>query len=216
MTDGDELLRKYLHNYKSSLPSNDLDPETEWSNHIQPFESLARERDSRRLLRRAPNHRATRLITVALFVVGIGTLATFLATNFVSHLSPGGTGASAAKVNKSALEQGRCRSVPMHLSSVTHEPDGTIVYHFVGSGEASNEYLPSKSFDPFRATNAELVANGFPSRPSHPNSVAYAAWKKAVQHIEQEHATVTVPVVTVGPGCFNPGEPPMTKSQNSH
>ena len=83
----------------------------------------------------------------------------------------------------------------MKLSGVTRQPDGAIVYHFTAPGTWSNEIVAPRDFDPLKATNAELVANGFPPRPSGGNVNALAVWKTIVENAQR--TSVSVPVL----GC---------------
>ena len=83
----------------------------------------------------------------------------------------------------------------MKLSGVTRQPDGTTVYHFTAPGTWSNETVAPRDFDPLKATNAELLANGFPPRPPGGNVNAFAAWKREVENVKR--MVVSVPVL----GC---------------
>jgi len=82
----------------------------------------------------------------------------------------------------------------MKLASVTKQPDGATVYHFVTRGDWSNEIIPATHFDPLKATNAQLIENGFPPRPPGDNAGALAVWKSAVQGMKTR--VISVPVLS--------------------
>jgi hypothetical protein len=88
-----------------------------------------------------------------------------------------------------------CRPVKMKLASVTKQADGATVYHFVAPGDWSNEVVPAAHFDPLKATNTELIKNGFPPRPPGDSAGAVAAWKSAVEAARPR--AISVPVI----GC---------------
>ena len=124
----------------------------------------------------------TAAVLVAI-ILGVGVLATT------------GTDLAAVRPAASTKQAGTCRSTRMKLSGVTRQPDGAIVYHFTAPGTWSNEIVAPRDFDPLKATNAELLANGFPPRPSGGNVNALAVWKTVVENTKR--ATVSVPVL----GC---------------
>ena len=101
-----------------------------------------------------------------------------------------------------------CSLVPMKLSRVVHQPDGRTFYDFTGDGTWSDEEVPPTGFDPLTATDAQLIASGFPRRPPGHDDAALAAWRDAVGHTLD--AVVSVPVMAIGAGCVNPGGPEVT------
>jgi hypothetical protein len=124
----------------------------------------------------------TAAVLVAI-ILGIGVLA---AT---------GTDLASGRPAASTKQAGTCRPTRMKLSGVTRQPDGTTVYHFTAPGTWSNETVAPRDFDPLKATNAELLANGFPPRPPGGNVNAFAAWKREVENVKR--MVVSVPVL----GC---------------
>jgi len=112
----------------------------------------------------------------------------------VGVLAATGTDLGSVRPAASTKQAGTCRSTPMKLSGVTQQPDGAIVYHFTAPGTWSNEIVAPRDFDPLKATNAELVANGFPPRPPGGNVNALAAWKTEVENVKT--MVVSVPVLS--------------------
>jgi hypothetical protein len=106
-----------------------------------------------------------------------------------------------------------CTLVPMKLSKVVHQLDGTTIYEFTGDGTWSDEYVPPAGFDPVTATDAQLTASGFPPRPPGDDAAALAAWRTAVGH--ELRAVVSDPVMAIGTGCVNPGGPEVSAASPS-
>lgn len=112
----------------------------------------------------------------------------------VSVLAVTGTDFESVRPGASTKQAGTCRSTRMKLSGVTRQPDGATVYHFTAPGTWSNEIVAPRDFDPLKATNAELLANGFPPRPRGGNVNALAAWKTEVENVKT--MVVSVPVLS--------------------
>jgi hypothetical protein len=215
VTDGDELFRRSVRRFLAPLPSSQLDLGAEWFKHVESASTLGAHTCVGRHPGLAGGHRQGRLVAAISFAAVIGLLAAFIATDSHSGGSSAtapseATGPKAATTHPGSNSHtpsnpAGCRLVPMKLSGVTHEPDGTTIYHFTGSGDSSDEYeyVPANNFDPLTATNAQLIANGFPPRPPGNNAATLKAWKVAMEHAK--HAVVSVPVMAIGSGCSNHG-----------
>jgi hypothetical protein len=213
VTDGDELFRRGVRRFLAPLRSSQLDLGAEWSKHVERASTLVGHTFVGRHPGLASGHRQGRLVAAISFAAVIGLVAAFIATGTHSGGSSAtapfrGAGSNAAATQPRSNSHtpgnpGGCRLVPMKLSGVTHEPDGTTIYHFTGNGESSDEYeyVPADNFDPLTATNAQLIANGFPPRPPGNNAAALKARKVAMEHAK--HAVVSVPVMAIGSGCSN-------------
>ena len=155
-------------------------------------------------------HRNGRLVAAISFAVVIGLLAGFLAIQ-LNPAPAAGTHVALTHPRNSPNTSGpagACRPTPMTLAGVTREPDGTTIYRFTGGGTWSIETVPASGFNPLAATNAQLVANGFPPRPPGNDVIALKAWTTAMEHSNK--AVVSVPVMAIGSGCINPGGPEVT------
>ena len=153
-----------------------------------------------------------RVAAAAVLLAIVIALVTCFATGLIPGPSSGAGASLAARSTAGSTEPTGCWSVPMKLAVVTHNPDGSTVYHWTGDGTWSDQTVPAPGFNPLTATKAELIANGFPPRPPSDNPVALKAWEVAMEHAKTTE--VSHPVMEVGSGCPHYGGPEEAITQS--
>jgi peptidase A4-like protein len=71
-----------------------------------------------------------------------------------------------------------CTPLPATSSTIT--PDGATLYTYDTPGGVATTTVPSPNLNPLTATQDQLLANGYPPRPSDAASAAYTLWTKIV------------------------------------